>query len=240
MPITLARSLARSGKIWIQSDSFLPLTLLGNQVNIFSEDPKSPGDYREIRGATVEALGAIHFADPSAREGKSGIKREQLFLETGVSGKDKGKQVEALGIRAGDPIILDRPIAPSVFPDSFSGAYLDNGLGCFAAAEVAALLAPAPLSNVRVQFAFAAFEEIGRFGSRVLVNELKPDVRSSARPAALIASFRSPPPPPLRCSSRWTSTTITPTRPTWEASGCRPWRWARGSLSRPGPLPPRT
>ena len=173
------RHVSDDGKIWIQSDSFLPLTLLGNHVVVFSEDPAHPGAYREVRGSTVEALGAIHFAEPAAREGKTGIKKEQLYLETGVHGEDKGAQVRALGIKAGDPIILDRPIEPAVFPGSFAGAYLDNGLGCFAAAEVAALIAgpgAAPLENVRVLFAFAAFEEIGRFGSRVLAAELKPDV----------------------------------------------------------------
>ena len=42
--------------------------------------------------------------------------------------------------------------------ETFSGAYLDNGLGCFVAAEVAKQLlaeAPSVFDNVRGMFAFA-------------------------------------------------------------------------------------
>ncbi|RDV37331.1 M20/M25/M40 family metallo-hydrolase [Bradymonadaceae bacterium TMQ3] len=171
------RSISEDGKIWINSDSFLPLTLLGNEVILFSEDPEKPGNYREIRGGTIEALGAIHFADSSVRTGDKGLKPEQLYLELGLHGEDRKKQVEKLGIRAGDPILLDRPIRRGFGPDSFTGAYLDNGLGCFVSAECARILAEeGGLKNVRVLFAIATHEEIGRFGSRVLAGELKPDV----------------------------------------------------------------
>ncbi|TXD38814.1 M20/M25/M40 family metallo-hydrolase [Lujinxingia vulgaris] len=171
------RSISDDGKIWINSDSFLPLTLLGNEVILFSEDPEKPGNYREIRGGTIEALGAIHFADSSVRSGDKGLKPEQLYLELGLHGDDRKKQVEKLGIRAGDPILLDRPIRRGFGPDSFTGAYLDNGLGCFVSAECARILAEeGGLNNVRVLFAIATHEEIGRFGSRVLAGELKPDV----------------------------------------------------------------
>ena len=62
-------------------------------------------------------------------------------------------------------------------PDTFYGAYLDNGLGCFVIAEVARLLAESEgLKNVRYLGAAATHEEIGRFGSRVLAQELRPDV----------------------------------------------------------------
>jgi len=171
------RSISDDGKIWINNDSFLPLTLLGNEVILFSEDPEKPGNYREIRGGTIEALGAIHFADSAVRSGDKGLKPEQLYLELGLHGEDRKKQVEKLGIRAGDAILLDRPIRRGFGPDSFTGAYLDNGLGCFVSAETARIIAEeGGLKNVRVLFAIATHEEIGRFGSRVLAGELKPDV----------------------------------------------------------------
>ena len=77
-----------------------------------------------------------------------------------------------------DTILLDRPIERCVGGDTFSGAYLDNGLGCFVAAEVARKVAADPklTEHVRCLFAFASHEEIGRFGSRVLAQELRPDV----------------------------------------------------------------
>lgn len=170
------RSIGDDGKIWINSDSFLPTTLIGHEVKLFSEDPENPGRYRVIEGGTVEALGAIHFADPSVRSGDKGLKKEQLYLELQIHGENKKQQVENLGVRPGDSILLDRPIRKGFSPDTFYGAYLDNGLGCFATAEVARLIAEAGgTTQVRCLFAMATYEEIGRFGSRVFAGELRPD-----------------------------------------------------------------
>ncbi|AGM40858.1 peptidase M42 family protein [Spiribacter salinus M19-40] len=170
------RSIGEDGKIWINSDSFLPTTLIGHEVTLFSEDPDAPGRYRRLDGGTVEALGAIHFADPKLRSGEKGVRKEQLYVELQLHGKDRKKQVEALGIRPGDSILMNRPIRRGFGPDSFYGAYLDNGLGCFVAAESARLVAEAGgAKNIRMLFAAATYEEIGRFGSRVLVSEMRPD-----------------------------------------------------------------
>lgn len=170
------RSIGEDGKIWINSDSFLPTTLIGHEVRLFSRDPKKEGHFRMVEGGTIEALGAIHFASPDLRAGKAGITPEMLYLELQIHGKDPKKQIEDLGIRPGDPIILNRPIRRGFSKDTFYGAYLDNGLGCFVCAEVAKLIAARPLKNIRVQFAIATHEEIGRFGSRILAGELRPDV----------------------------------------------------------------
>lgn len=171
------RSVGEDGKIWIDSDSFLPATLLGNEVLVFSEDPAKPGTYRTIEGGTVEALGAIHFAEPRMRTGDKGISSEMLYLELGIHGDKKKQQILDLGVRTGDTVILNRPIRRGFAPDTFYGAYLDNGLGCFVATEAARFVAQnGPLKNVRCLFTMATYEEIGRFGSRVLAGELKPDV----------------------------------------------------------------
>ncbi|MBK5935900.1 M20/M25/M40 family metallo-hydrolase [Halorhodospira halophila] len=170
------RSIGDDGKVWIDSDSFLPGTLIGHEVTLFSEAPENPGAYRRIEGGTVEALGAIHFADEETRTGRKGVKKEQLYLELQVHGENKKKQVEGLGVRPGDPILLNRPIRRGFSPDTFYGAYLDNGLGCFTTAEAARQIAQAGgARNVRMLFAIASYEEIGRFGSRVLASELRPD-----------------------------------------------------------------
>lgn len=178
------RSVANDGKIFINSDSFLPQTLIGNPVRLFSEDPNALGNYRELSG-TVEALGAIHFAPAKFRSGDAGIKPNQLYLELGFHGEKRKEQVESLGIRPGDAILLDRPIERCFAPDTFSGAYLDNGLGCFVAAEIAKRVAKGTILKsessatspaLRCLFAFASHEEIGRFGSRVLASQLEPDV----------------------------------------------------------------
>jgi len=176
------RKVGDDGKVWISSDSHLPLTLIGNEVVIFSDSAESPGRFRSIRGGTVEAIGAIHFAEPSLRSGTKGIKPEQLYIELGISGDKKKEQVQdRLGLRPGDSILMDRPIRKSVGENSFTGAYLDNGLGCFVTMQLAKLIASDKgaedlLSKVRMLFTFATCEEIGRFGSRVLASHFKPDI----------------------------------------------------------------
>jgi len=177
------RHVAKDGKIYINSDSFLPLSLIGNQVVLFTEsyaDGGCTGGYRRL-AATVEAVGAIHFADADIRNGKKGIKAEQLYLELGLHGQNRRDQAKALGVRPGDSVLMDRPIQRCVGADTFSGAYLDNGLGCFVTAELARLAVEGSqgsgaLDNLRMMFAVSSHEEIGRFGSRVLAASLQPDV----------------------------------------------------------------
>lgn len=171
------RSISEDGKIWVNCDSMLPQVLVGHKVKLFSECPETPGHWRVIKGGTIEALGAIHFADAKLRNGDDGIKQKMLYLELQLHGKKKKQQVEALGIRPGDPIIYDRPIERGFSPNTYMGAYLDNGLGCFVTAEIGRLIAEnGGLDNVRYLGAMATHEEIGRFGSRVLVQQFAPDV----------------------------------------------------------------
>ena len=170
------RSIDKDGKIWVNSDSFLPCTLIGHEVKLFSQLPDKPGQYRIIEGGTIEAMGAIHFSEPAQRTGDKGIKPTMLFLELQMHGENCKERVEALGIRPGDPIILDRPIRKGFTEDTFYGAYLDNGLGCFMVAELAKLLAKKPLKNIRVLHTIATHEEIGRFGATTIAGEMKPDV----------------------------------------------------------------
>jgi len=170
------RSISSDGKIWINTDSFLPNVIIGHEVKLYSQNPKKPGQFRVIEGGTIEAMGAIHFSDPAQRTGDKGIKQEQIYLELQMHGEKSKEHLEELGIRPGDPIILDRPIKRGFCDDSFYGAYLDNGLGCFVVAEIAALLAKNELKNLRLLFTIATHEEIGRFGAASTVGELKPDI----------------------------------------------------------------
>lgn len=171
------RSIGEDGKVWINSDSFLPATLIGHEVMIFSEDPDKPGKYHVIEGGTVEAIGAIHFASSDLRTGGKGIKPEMLYVELQAHGESPRKELVKAGLKEGDTIILKRPIRRGFSDKTFYGAYLDNGLGCFIVAELARLLAESGgLKNIRLLLSIATYEEIGRFGSRVLAGEFKPDV----------------------------------------------------------------
>ncbi len=170
------RSIGSDGKIWVNSDSFLPCTLIGHEVKLFSQEPKKPGTYRLIEGGTIEALGAIHFSNPKQRTGDQGIKPTDLYLELQMHGEKSKEKIEKLGIRAGDPIILNRPIRKGFSDNTFYGAYLDNGLGCFVVAELARIFAKKPLKNIRVLYTIATHEEIGRFGATAIAGEMKPDI----------------------------------------------------------------
>lgn len=171
------RKIGSDGKVYVNSDSFLPCTLIGHEVTVFSENPDNPGAYRSLNGGTIEAMGAIHFSDPAQRTGDKGIRPNSLYLDLQIHGDNKADQIKRLGLKPGDPILLDRPIKRGFSPDTFYGAYLDNGLGCFVTAEVAKLVAEAGgTENIRVLYAVASHEEIGRFGSRVLAGEMAPDV----------------------------------------------------------------
>lgn len=170
------RHIGEDGKVWVNSDSFLPVTLIGHEVTVFSANPDKPGEYRRIEGGTIEAIGAIHFAPPGLRNGDKGIKPEMLYLELQLHGKDRKKQVEKAGIKPGDTILMNRPIRRGFGENTFYGAYLDNGLGSYVTLETARLLADRLPDTIRVQFAIAAYEEIGRFGSRVFAGVLKPDI----------------------------------------------------------------
>ena len=170
------RSIGNDGKIWVNSDSFLPCTLIGHEVKLFSQDPKKPGKYRLIEGGTIEALGAIHFSEPAQRTGDKGIKPTDLYLELQMYGDKCKEKIEKLGIRAGDPIILNRPIKRGFTKDTFYGAYLDNGLGCFLVTELARIFSKKPLKNLRILYTIATHEEIGRFGATAIAGEMKPDI----------------------------------------------------------------
>ncbi|MGQ7844754.1 M20/M25/M40 family metallo-hydrolase [Granulosicoccus sp. 3-233] len=171
------RKIGSDGKIWINSDFFLPSILVGNEVTVFSEDPDEPGQYRSLKGGTIEAVGAFHFANSDQRNGQKGIRPDSLYLELQIHGRHKSDQIKRLGLQPGDPILLDRPIKHGFSPDTFHGAYLDNGLGCFVTAEVARLLVEAGgTRKLRCLYAFASHEEIGRLGSRVLARATSPDI----------------------------------------------------------------
>jgi len=170
------RKIDKDGKIWVNTDSFLPCTLIGHEVKLFCQDPKNPSNYKTIEGGTIEALGAIHFSEAGQRTGAKGIKPEMMYLELQMHGEKCKERIEELGIRAGDAILLDRPIKRGFSEDTFYGAYLDNGLGCFVVAEIAKILAESPLKNLRILYTIATHEEIGRFGSTAIAGEFKPDI----------------------------------------------------------------
>jgi len=90
------RKIAADGKVYINSDSFLPCTLIGHEVIVFSENPDEPGDYRSLSGGTIEAMGAIHFSDAAQRTGDKGIRPNALYLDLQIHGENKADQIKRL------------------------------------------------------------------------------------------------------------------------------------------------
>ena len=88
------RSIGEDGKIWIDSDSFLPCTLIGHEVLLYSENPENPGNYRCIKGGTIEAIGAIHFSPPEMRTGQKGYQKKCFTLNFKFTVKIKNNKLK--------------------------------------------------------------------------------------------------------------------------------------------------
>lgn len=172
----VVRAVDKSGRIWVNSDSILPFTAIGHRVILYSEDPKVPGSWREIRGGVIGSHGAVHLAPVNFRDGAAGPKKDDLYLELHLRGDDVLAQVNALGIRPGDVMIFDSPVRRGVGPNTISGAYLDNALGCHGVLEVLFLLAANPIQKVRYLCGCATHEEIGMMGGVLLAHRFSPHI----------------------------------------------------------------
>jgi len=91
--------------------------IVGHEVLLFSEQPEKPGHWRRIEGGTIEAIGAIHFSEPSQRSGDKGLSPDSIYLELQMHGEKPKERLQKLGIKAGDPIILNRPIKRGLGPN---------------------------------------------------------------------------------------------------------------------------
>lgn len=171
------RSIGSDGKIWVNTDSYLAQTLIGHEVILYSRDPADRSQFRTIETGTIEALPPIHLANGDLRAGKAGVKATQVYLDLHMHGEHPKERLKELGILPGDPILMARKLRRGASVDTVYGPYLDNGLGCFLTTELATLVANhGGLDHVRLLFAVATHEEIGRLGSRMLAARFKPDV----------------------------------------------------------------
>lgn len=174
------RSIGDDGKLWVNTDSFLPGAILGHTFNLVVEDPNEPGSYRTLPNLTAQAFGAIHFASEEVRSGRKGVEPKQVYLETGLFGPDAKQRLEELGVREGQPAVFSRCLQRGPTSGTFMGPYLDNSLGCFMLIETARRLAELQqareLRGVRVLLAVSTHEEVGLYGGPIAVNEHRPDI----------------------------------------------------------------
>ncbi|MDT8342385.1 MAG: M42 family metallopeptidase, partial [Longimicrobiales bacterium] len=139
-----------------------PQVLVGQRVRILTRDGTVPG---------VIGKKAIHLIPPDERTKASRVK--DLWVDVGASSRD---EVTALGVRVGDPMVLDAGLV-RLAGDRIASRAVDNRIGAYVVLEALRHLAKDP-ADAAVFAVATAQEEIGYSGggARPVAYALKPDV----------------------------------------------------------------
>lgn len=139
-----------------------PQVLVGQRMLIMGRDGDVPG---------VIGKKAIHLIQPDERSKASKIK--DLWVDVGATSRD---EVHELGLRVGDPMVVDAPMT-RLAGDRIVSRAIDNRIGAYVVLEALRLLAEDP--GPAAAFAVATSqEEIGYQGggARAAAYALKPDL----------------------------------------------------------------
>jgi putative aminopeptidase FrvX len=93
-----------------------------------------------------------------------------LYIDLGF---DRAEDVEALGIKVGDPISYEAPMRELANPDRLSGKALDNRISCVILLELAKRLRDVKL-DCTVHWAVMVQEEVGFRGAQMTTFRLNP------------------------------------------------------------------
>jgi putative aminopeptidase len=93
-----------------------------------------------------------------------------LYVDLGF---DRAKDVEALGIKVGDPIAYEAPMRELANPDRLSGKALDNRISCVILLELARRFKDVQL-NCTVHWTVMVQEEVGFRGAQMTTFRLNP------------------------------------------------------------------
>jgi endoglucanase len=139
-----------------------PQVLVGQRVRILGRDGNVPG---------VIGKKAIHLMKPDERTKASKI--TDLWVDVGATSAD---EVKELGLRVGDPMVLDQGMI-RLAGDRVVSRAMDNRIGAYIVLEALRLLAEDPGEAAAYAVATAQ-EEIGYQGggARTAAYALKPDV----------------------------------------------------------------
>jgi endoglucanase len=146
---------------------FLPLggwweqVILGQRMQVLT-----------TKGPVIGITGAKppHLMDEEERN--KIVQKKDMYLDVGVSSKD---EVNALGIRLGDPIVPISPFTIMANPRSYLAKAFDNRVGCALAVEV--LRAMAKGKRVNSLYAVGTVqEEVGTRGAKTSAYLINPDV----------------------------------------------------------------
>ena len=158
----MVQSVSAEGKL-----AFVPLggwwghVLLGQRVDVITERGRVPG----VIGATPP-----HFLAADKRNEVLGL--EKMYVDVGASERE---QVEALGIRVGDPLVPAADFREMAVEHVASGKALDNRLGVALMCETLLALGDRKHPNTVVGVG-AVQEEIGMRGAGTASELARPDV----------------------------------------------------------------
>ncbi len=136
--------------------------LVGQRIRILGARGDVPG---------VVGRKAIHLME--AKERERGVKLKGLWIDVGA---DSREEVAELGVRVGDPAVIDSSVV-RLAGDRIAGRAMDNRMGAFVVLEALRLLAAEP-GRAGVVAVATAQEEIGYSGggARPGAFQVAPDV----------------------------------------------------------------
>ena len=139
-----------------------PQVLVGQRVTVLGRDGDVPG---------VVGKKAIHLM--SAEDRTKASKTKNLWVDVGVDSEDEARE---LGLRVGDPMVLDQSMV-RLAGDRIASRAIDDRIGAFVVLEAARLVATDP-GKAAVTAVATTQEEIGYSGggARASAYALQPDV----------------------------------------------------------------
>jgi putative aminopeptidase FrvX len=160
-----------------------PRLLPSHLLTIFTRDG------RPVAG--VVGTEPPHILKPADRE--KVIPMEELFLDVGATSR---QEVDDMGIRVGDPIVVHYPFR-RLGADTVTGKALDDRAGCAAIIRILEALQGQEVEATIVA-AFVINEERGLVGARTASYQIKPDMAIAVE-GTVAADVPGVPPP--RCPS---------------------------------------
>ncbi len=158
----LVQSIARDGTLALASlGGWWSHVLLGQRVDVLAEAGRRPG--------VIAAKPPHHLGEA---ERKQLVPVESMYVDLGASSR---AEVEALGVRVGDPVVPASPFVDFAVPGVVSGKAFDNRAGVTLMCE--ALLALVGRSHPNTVVGLATVqEEVGSRGAATAMSLARPDV----------------------------------------------------------------
>ncbi|MGC8873180.1 MAG: M42 family metallopeptidase [Chloroflexia bacterium] len=124
------------------------------------------------RGRVIGITGAKppHLMDQEERSKLVPLK--DMYIDVGATNRE---EVEALGIRLGDPVVPVSPFTPMGKPESYLGKAFDNRVGCALMVETLRQMAHEPHPN-ELYGVGTVQEEVGLRGAKTSAHLVEPDV----------------------------------------------------------------